>query len=330
MTRRPTVLETAISAFVAHQRALGRGYEHEAYVLDWLRQFLQEAGATDLNQPLFDRWCEAQQHLGANTRHSRQLIVRKFCLYRRRTAPRCFVPDRLTFVRRTPYRRPVLVTPAQVARLLHFASALPPSTGSPLRAAGVRIALVLLCTAGLRRQEVTRLTLDDVDARAGLVHVRDSKFHKSRVVPLSISARAELRRYLRQRRVAGGDQRPSAPLVCNRHDGAWRPYTGAGLAQAIRGLFQRAGVRDSEGRVPCIHDLRHSFAVQALLRLYRQNADVQVSLPKLSLYMGHVSIVSTAYYLHFVPTTAALASRRFERHCADLLRGTTTTVGGHA
>ncbi|MCP5009887.1 MAG: integrase, partial [Aestuariibacter sp.] len=67
---------------------------------------------------------------------------------------------------------------------------------------------------------------------------------------------------------------------------------------------------------------RHSFAVQALIRLYQNNADVQSGLPHLALYMGHVSIVSTAYYLHFVPTLAALVSERFERHCANVLEET--------
>ncbi len=319
MTSRAAALDVAITAFIAHQRALGRGYEHEAYVLERVRQFIQDAGAADLDQPVFDRWCEAHQHFAANTRLAWQLIIRKFCLYRRRTAQRCFVPDRLTFARRKPYRRPVLVAPAQIARLLALATTLSSPPGSPLHAAALRFGIVLLFTAGLRRREVTRLTLDDVEAATGVLRIRDSKFHKSRAVPLSTSARAELRRYLRRRLAAGADQHPGAPLLCNRHDGRWRPYTGAGLAQAIRGLFLRADVRDAEGRLPCVHDLRHSFAVQALIRLYRRQADVQVSLPKLSLYMGHVSIVSTAYYLHLVPTVAALASARFERHAAHLL-----------
>ncbi|MBA3854827.1 MAG: integrase [Gemmatimonas sp.] len=321
MTARSTGLDAAITAFIAHQRALGRGYGHEAYVLERCRRFVHDADATDLDQPTFDRWCETQQHLAANTRRARQRIVRMFCLYRRRTKPRCFVPDRLTFARQAPYQAPVLITPTQVARLLTQATALSVSPSSPLRGSGLRMALVLLYTAGLRRGEVTRLTLDDVDAGAGVMRIRESKFHKSRQVPLSPTARAELRRYLRRRFAAGGDQRPTSPLLSNRHDGTWRPYTGAGLGQALRALFKSAHVRDADGRLPRVHDLRHSFAVHALIRLYRRGADVQVSLPKLSMYMGHVSIVSTAYYLHLVPTVAALAGRRFERYCGHLLGG---------
>jgi integrase len=70
-----------------------------------------------------------------------------------------------------------------------------------------------------------------------------------------------------------------------------------------------------------VHDFRHVFAVQALLRWYRQGADVQSKLPQLSMYMGHVSIVSTAYYLHFIPDVARMASRRFGRQFGQLVGG---------
>jgi len=321
MTTSPMLLDASIAAFLAHQRSLGRGYNHVAYILDRLCRFVRHTGANDLDRAVFERWCEAERHLAANTRLGRQLAVRKFCRYRQRSEPRCFVPDRLSFARRQPYQAPVLVTPEQVALLLHRAITLPPTPTSPLRGPVLRTAIVLLYTAGLRRGEVIRLTLDDLEVETGVIRIRESKFHKSRTVPLSASARTELRRFRCQRLALPGDWGATSPLLCNRHGAGWRPYTGAGLAQAIRRLFKEAGVHDPEGRVPRIHDLRHSFAVHALLRLYRQGADVQVSLPKLSLYMGHVSIVSTASYLHFIPTIAALASRRFERRFAHLLGG---------
>jgi integrase len=103
-------------------------------------------------------------------------------------------------------------------------------------------------------------------------------------------------------------------------EGGLRPYTGTGISGGIHALFKAAGVEDSEGRRPRIHDLRHSFAVGALIRWYVEGADVQSNLPKLALYMGHVSIVSTAYYLHFLPKLRAIASDRFESAYGDLIR----------
>jgi integrase/recombinase XerD len=315
-----TALDAPIAAFLAHQRALGRGYEQQEYMLRALRKFLVQANVEDLNPAVFDSWCQSQRHLAANTRRARQLIVRKLCLYRRREDPHCFVPNPIYFARPHPYREPVLISPAQIARMLSCATELSPSANSPLRPAVVRLAVVLLYTAGLRRGELLRLVLDDVDARAGILRIRRSKFHKSRLVPLSADARRELRRYLRARRAKSCDLRLSAPLLCNRHHG-WRRYTGTGLSGGIHELFDRAAVRDNSGRRPCIHDFRHSFAVQALLRWYRTSADVQAALPKLALYMGHVSIVSTAYYLRFIPAVARLASTRFERHFSQLIEG---------
>jgi integrase/recombinase XerD len=164
------------------------------------------------------------------------------------------------------------------------------------------------------------LTLGDIDPQGGVLHIRESKFHRSRWVPLSPSACTELRCYLQIRRRYRVDGRPSAPLLCSRRHG-WRPYSPSGLNEALHALFDAAGVRNSEGRCPRIQDIRHAFAVEALLRWYRSGADVQVLLPKLALYMGHVSIASTAYYLRRMPAVLARASERFEHSFGRLVQG---------
>jgi integrase/recombinase XerD len=313
-----TALDRPIAAWLAHQRALGRDFNVEQRVLDSLRRCLARLPVADLDQVGFDRWCETLRHLDGNTRRARQMIVRRFCLYRRRSEATCFVPDPLYFSRPHPFRRPVIVAPEQVARMLAAANSLTPTPGSPLRPAVMRIALVLLYTAGLRRGELLRLTLDDCDPRAGVLRIRASKFHKSRLVPLSPDARIELRTYLRQRLAAPLDASPQGPLLCHTTRG-FHGYTGTGLSSGIHELFKLVGVHDDEGRRPRIHDLRHSFAVQALMRWYRDGADVQSNLPKLAMYMGHVSIASTIYYLRFIPALAALAGERFERSFGNLI-----------
>jgi len=128
----------------------------------------------------------------------------------------------------------------------------------------------------------------------------------------------ELRAHLSKRLALSLDVGSHAPLLCN-IKGGLRGYTGTRLSGGIHVLFKIAGVHDSEGQRPRIHDLRHSFVVQALLRWYRDSADVQSNLPRLAMYMGHVSIVSTAHYLHFVPALAELASDRFEKSFGNLI-----------
>jgi len=306
-----TPLDHWINAWLAHQRALGRGYETEEWILENLRRFIVSGGSSDLDRTSFERWCASFRHLFSMTQRARQLAVRKFCLFRRRSEPDCFVPDPLYFARPRSYRRPVILEPAQVARTLAAADSLAPTANSPLWPAVMRLAVIILYTAGLRRGELVRLTLDDVEPQSGLLRIRESKFHKFRLVPLSPDAAGALRTYLQRRLAPRFHADPSAALLC------WGPtgrhgYTGTGLGEAIHRLFVTADVRDSEGRVPRVHDVRHSFAVQALTRWYRAGADVQSCLPSLAMYMGHVSIVSTAHYLHFVPTIRDLASNRFE------------------
>jgi integrase len=86
-------------------------------------------------------------------------------------------------------------------------------------------------------------------------------------------------------------------------------------------VFRIANVFGSDGDIPRVHDMRHVFALQALLRWYRDGVDVQSQLPKLALYMGHVSIVSTAYYLKWIPALAEVASQRFEAHFGHVIDG---------
>ena len=84
-------------------------------------------------------------------------------------------------------------------------------------------------------------------------------------------------------------------------------------------LLDREGIRGPDGRRPTIHCLRHTFAVHVLLRWYRKGVNLQSRLPQLATYMGHVSIVSTEKYLHFVADLASAASTRFASHSARLL-----------
>jgi len=310
-------LERAAARFLAHKRSLGNRYHGEAGILRGLCGFLRQGGATDLDDASFARWLHYLRDHHPNTRRKWHQIVRNFCLYRRRSEPGCFVPSD-DYAKRQPHVSPVIVEPHQVARMLALASTLPPFPNSPLRPAGARIAVVLLYTAGLRIGELLRLTVADVSENGARLHIRKSKFHKSRWVPLSSSASRELRHYLNLRQRSFPNV-PDAPLLRSRR--CRHGYSHQAMQATINRLFAGAGVCDDHGRRPRVHDLRHSFAVQALIRWFRTGADVQSCLPKLALYMGHVSIESTAHYLHWIPAIRALASARFERHFGQLVAG---------
>jgi integrase/recombinase XerD len=309
--------DAAVVAYLANRRSLGRIYEEEEQILRSLRRQMVSARVADLDQTIFDRWRKTFAHLHPNTRYGYERAVYNFCSYRHRCEPRCFLPDPASFARRRPHALPTIIKPDQIARMLELTSIVRPTSRSPLWPAILRLSIVLLYTAGLRRRELVRLTVGDADAQHGVLRIRESKHHKGRWVPLSPSAAAELRAYVRARMSSKFKTLPEAPLLCRGGDGT-RSYSGHTLSQRLQQMMAAAGMRTREGRTPRIADLRHSFATAALLRWYKAGADVQVNLPRLALYMGHVNIVSTAHYLRWMPEVLALASDRFERFCASV------------
>jgi integrase/recombinase XerD len=317
-----------IGSYLALKEALGRRYCIERRTLTHLDQFLsvQPRERSQLTAQTFDLWAASFQHLTPTVRRNRMRIARNLCLYRRRTEPTCFVPDPSGFPKPTPAHPAHIFTDQQIVRLLEEADRLQAASTSPLYREGLRLAIVLLYTSGLRRGEVVRLTLGDYDPDQQTLRIRDTKFHKSRVVPLSSQTASEMTGYLQaRRRLPHCD---IAPLLCNCHGGL-RPYSGTGLALGIRRLFARAQIRTVGGRLPRIHDLRHTFAVHALHRWYREGTDVQAKLPALATYMGHVSIVSTQHYLAVLDLLDGRVEERFARHCAAIL-STDAMEGGAA
>ena len=319
MTTFRSVLSITIGSYLTLKRALGRQYAAEEWVLAHLDRFLAARHA-DLVAETFAAWCLTLQHLASGTRRGRMRIVRNLCLYRRRSEPGCFLPDERLFPPVHQAIRPHIFTDSQVVRLLAAARTLARSPNSPLRPENMRLAIVLLYTTGLRRGELTRLTVGDYDPPQRTLAIRQSKFHKSRLVPVSADTAREVERLIemrgRRRLPAGAD----SPLLWNRSPRTGG-YSGGSLSGAMRALFRRAGVRTATGQLPRTHDFRHGFAVNALLRWYRAGLDVQTKLPFLAAYMGHVSIVSTAYYLQFVEPLASAASARFADQCGTLITG---------
>ena len=311
-------LSAAIANYLALKQALGRRFAVERRVLADLERFLAvpDSAYTTLSSEAFASWCLTLTHLCPTTRRNRMRIVRNFCLYLRRTDPDCFVPDLAAFPAPQPPQRPYIFSEEDIVRLLQVANEIPPRSTSPLRGAGLRLAVVLLYTAGLRRGELVRLALSDYNPVEQTLLVRASKFHKSRLVALSADAAREMQAYLVLRRRFPHDA--AAPLLVSAFRGL-RARSGAGLGHSLRQLFQRAGLRSASGRVPRVHDLRHTHALRVLLRWYHAGANVQAKLPALATSMGHVSVVSTAYYLALLDPVAEAASERFARHCASLL-----------
>lgn len=315
---------SAIARYLALKEALGRHYTTERAVLKLLDGFFA-ARREDLCSETFAQWCQSQEHLTSGVRRFRMRTVRNFCLYRRRTESACFVPDVALFPSVHQAVQPHIFTAAEIRRLLRAAQMAESTPGSPLRRDTFHLALVLFYTTGLRRGELLRLIVGDYDSQAHTLLIRESKFHKSRLLPLSPDGASQVEAYLRARRIQRLPMSRDTPLLGSPYRGG-KAYTEVGLRAGINLLLASAGIHTGAGRLPRIHDFRHTFAVHALMRWYRAGADVQAKLPFLATYMGHVSIASTEYYLHFVDQLAGLASNRFAEQYGALV--TPLEVGG--
>jgi len=170
----------------------------------------------------------------------------------------------------------------------------------------------------MRHGELLNLTVSDYDSEQKTLLIRGSKFHKSRLLPLHPDTVNELNRYLQLRRRHRLPMSPETPLIWNSIGGG-RDYSDCGLGENVRILCSRCNIRTEQGKLPRIHDFRHGFAVNALIRWYREGIDVDAKLPFLATYLGHISIASTYYYLQFIEPLRALASKRFADHYENLV-----------
>jgi integrase/recombinase XerD len=311
-------LATVLQRYVGMKRALGRQFDSATHALQSMDRLLAKEGYPDLNGSAFDAWCRTQEHMASGVRRVRMLEVHAFCVYRRRTDPACFLPDPTSF---PPYHqrlRPHIFTESEVARLMEAASRLKGNPAAPLRPELTRLAIMLLFTTGMRRGELLNLTEGDYSRREATLHIRATKFYKSRLLPIHEGISNEIEKYLSLRAKRKLPSSSDTPLIWNATRGG-RAYTGTGISCCIKPLLRQCGIKAASGLTPRIHDFRHSFAVNALLRWYRSGADVDAKLPLLATYLGHGSALSTHHYLHFIEPIRTAASERFARRYGPLI-----------
>jgi integrase len=311
--------------YISLKQALGRQFDTASRILLRLDQFLccPASPSTDLTEETFRLWGESMRALSCTTKRWRMNVARNFCLYRRRKNSTCFVPDPTQFPKAAPPVQPYIFSDVEIARLLSHTDHIPNSVRSPLRRAAARLAVVLLYTTGLRRGELLDLRAEDYDCGAKTLLIRASKFHKSRLLPLPDDVAGEIEEFLNRHERIRPAIPTDAPLLWNPYCGG-RGYTSTWLRANLHILFKLVGIRKHDGHPPRIHDFRFSFAVNTLIRWYRNGADVGAKLPYLSAYMGHVSILSTFHYLRFIEPLAGLASAAFGEHYGALVENQAT------
>lgn len=231
--------------------------------------------------------------------------VRRFAQYRAVFDPGTEVPPAGLLGHRPRRKQPHIYSAAEIALLLRQASQLWPRGG--LRPKTYVAFFSLLFSTGLRLGEACRLMPDDVNLTDGVLTIRESKFRKSRLVPLHPTATEALICYADHRDTP---RTRSGHFFRTDHAPALKRNT-------VQRTFSRIRVRlgwTAQGRArrPRIHDARHTFAVRRLLRWYEEGVDVDRKILALATYLGHAKPTDTYWYLSAVPELMAISSERFE------------------
>jgi len=307
-------LSAVVTRYLSHKRALGHRFRSEEAVL---RAFCKAVGDKPIatiepetilaflsgNGPVTEYWVKKYRVLAG---------LYRFALARG-LADRVPLPTAIPKPT-APAFVPYIYSREELKRLL---DAVPAACAGrvPIEEYVFRTLLLLLYGAGLRIGEALALRLSDVDLGEACLRVRETKFFKTRLVPLGTDLTGILTEYLVKRNESppSADQ---ASLFCFRDDS---PLSQSAARNAFRRLRAHAGVLREGGpyRQPRLHDLRHTAAVHRLIAWYRSGADVQALLPKLATYLGHVDLAATQRYLTLTPELLQQASQRFEHYAME-------------
>jgi integrase/recombinase XerD len=305
-------LASHLEQYLALRRALGFKLDKTGRLLQDFAAFAETAGTRTVTIEVAVRWALLPENASPVWAAQRLSMIRGFARYLQAVDPATEIPPGGLLPARTRRATPHIYSDADVEALMAAARSL----RNPLKAATFETLIGLLAVTGMRGSEAMRLDSTDIDASAGLLTVRATKFRKSRQLPLHPATLEALAAYQTRR-----DELCPAPAAAS----LLVSTTGARLCQAtVQPVFrQLLGLAGVGGRAPrprgTIHGLRHTFAVKTLLGWYRDGQDVPARMPALSTWLGHVAPDATYWYLTGTPELLALAAQRLETVPRDAL-----------
>jgi integrase len=302
-------LRESIQDYLALRRSLGFKLRDAGICLAKFAAFLEARGTTHITTRLALEWAQQSQSVLPSTWAQRLSYVRGFARHHVASDPQTEIPPPGLLPFQPRRARPYLYSEEEIAHLLDFALELSPVDG--LRPWTYHCLLGLLSVTGLRIGEAIRLQMEDVNLQDGLLTIRGTKFGKSRLVPIHRSTQDVLAQYraCRDRCVASCIASSFFFITSRGH------HLDIGdIHRTFYKLSRRVGLRAAgASHGPRLHDFRHRFAVQTLLRWYRSGEDAERRLPVLSTYLGHVHVADTYWYLSACPELMGQAVARLEQ-----------------
>lgn len=300
-----SALAGAAEDYLRLRRSLGHDLAEAHWLLPRFVSYLDDIGAPTVTIAAALAWAQQPDDDSNSSMPPRRMtIARGFARHMAGIDGRTEIPPLGLIPSRQRWRPPFIYSPADIDALMAQAGAM----RWRLPAATHQTVIGLLAATGMRVGEALKLDRADIDWADGVLSIRQSKFGKSRQVPVLPCTLAALDRYTHVR-----DQlclRPTTPAFFVSVRGTRIIY--AVVQQIFRRLCDDTGVGAGSATRPRVHDLRHSFAVRTLLEWYRAGEDVEARLPTLSTYLGHRDPRSTYWYLSAAPELLALAAGRLE------------------
>ena len=314
-----SLLAGDIQIYLDCKRATGRKFNTEESALRLFDHFVTDypvVDQDDLTSPLIEAFLASRSRTRPRSFNHLLGVLRCFFAWMviqgRSTQSPVRVRPRSTTSRILPF----LFEPEQVQRILQIAAQLPDNPRAIHRKDVYPLIFRLMYGLGLRVGEIARLCHKDVDQRRRLLVIRETKFGKSRLVPFGPKLGCHIDTYLLQRPDWYSQWQPDDPLFSFNQGKPLRPET---ISHVFHHILPKMELTIAPGTAPpCLHCLRHSFAVQTLLRWYRSGIDPGQRLFHLSTFMGHTDPVSTSWYLTVTDDLFAEAGWRFERLVGSL------------
>lgn len=306
-----SVLAEPLSKFVRYKQALNRKYQNEEAALYLFDRYLSEhhvAGWHSIDNILIDEFLKSRPRTKPRSYNHLVGVIRRFFAWAIVQELTTRNPVITKLRRETAQRIPYLFNLGDAKRLLEFARSLPDKSLGSHRALVYETVFALLYGLGLRVGEAAGLKVGDVDFARDTLFIRETKFNKSRIVPLGPKLADRVRRYIGQR--YGEKCESETPLFSFTKRGCIHPGT---ISQTFHRLLPKLKLQIPPGVVPPrLHDLRRSFAVATLLRWYREGIDPDCRLMHLATFLGHVNAESTAVYLPLTQELLREADQRFQ------------------
>jgi integrase len=304
----PIRMITRAETYLTDKRCLGFDLRIAGRQLLNFARFADDAGHEGpLTVEIAESWARSAPKQAPITWARRIEVVRPFAKYLQQFDASTEIPGSNLFGRAHRRLVPHIYTDSEIQELLAAAAELPAI--DVLRPIRYVTLFGLLAATGLRLSEALKIRRIDVDFERNQITIRETKFHKSRLVPLHPSVTKALRNYAMYRDqwqpVAFSDH-----FILSSHGCELKPSTVEYVFKFLRSNLQ--WVSRSDYPTPRIHDLRHSFICNRVLLWYRQGVNVDNAMPMLSTYVGHAKVTDTYWYLTGIPELMAIAAQRFE------------------